>query len=70
MRLRCQMANMDVSDKPPYEILRNAAHHLMEVQSIWYDRVPDANGNLVFGPHYQTVTFLCKKASDIRAGVA
>jgi len=60
---------MDVNDKQPDEILRNAAHHLMDVRSIWYDRVPDAHGNLVYGNHYQTVTFLCKKASDIRAGV-
>ena len=61
---------MDILNKQPDEILRNAAHHLMEVASIWYDRIPDANGNLVFGPHYQSVTFLCKKASDVRAGVA
>ena len=60
---------MDILDKQPDEILRDAAHHLMDVQSIWNNRVPDAHGNLVFGPHYQCVTFLCKLASDIRAGL-
>ena len=28
---------MDILDKQPDEILRNAAHHLMDVQNIWYD---------------------------------
>jgi hypothetical protein len=60
---------MDILDKQPDEILRNAAHHLMDVQSIWYDRVPNAKGNLVYGPHHQTVSFLCRLASDIRAGI-
>jgi hypothetical protein len=40
----------------------------MDLRSIWYDRVPDAHGNMVYGPHYQAVATLARLASDIRAG--
>ena len=56
--------------KTPDAILRRAAWYLMGVKSIWYDRVPDAHGNQVYGPHYQAVTMLCQLASDIRREAA
>jgi hypothetical protein len=61
---------MDIAaDKSPDEILRNAAHHLMDGTSIWYDRTTNEHGDPVWGPTYQAVTILCRMASDIRAGV-
>jgi hypothetical protein len=55
--------------KMPDEILRNAAWYLMRERSIWYDRVPDAHGNMVPGPHQEAVMLLCQLASDVRAGL-
>lgn len=51
------------------ELLRNAAHHLMDHTNIWYDRRVDEKGNAVRGPIFDAVTILCRLASDIRAGV-
>ncbi len=60
---------MDILGKQPDEILRNAAHHLMDGTNIWYDRTPNEHGDPVGGPTYQSVITLCKMVSDIRAGV-
>ena len=52
--------------KPPDEILRNTAHHLMDGTNIWYDLVPNDHGDLVDGPEKQAVLLLCRMASDLR----
>lgn len=60
---------MDILDKAPDETLRNAAHHLMDGTNIFYDRTENEHGDIVRGPEHQSVTLLCRLASDIRAGV-
>ena len=52
--------------KQPDEILRNAAHHLMDGTDIWYDLIPLPHGGFADGPVKQAVTLLCRMASDIR----
>ena len=49
-------------------MLNRAGWYLMEVRSIWYDKVPDSHGNLVPGPHYNAVALLMRLASDVRTG--
>jgi len=48
------------------EILRHAAHHLMDGTNIWYDLVPLEHGGFADGPVKRAVTILCVLASDIR----
>ena len=48
------------------EILRNAAHHLMDGTNIWYDLVANERGDRIYGPEYQAVMLLCRMASDLR----
>lgn len=57
-----------MDDKEVALMLNRAGWYLMRERSIWYDRVPDAKGNMVFGPYYGAVAVLARLASDIRAG--
>lgn len=38
----------------------------MDQTNIWYDRVPNEYGDMVFGPEYQAVRILFGLASDLR----
>jgi hypothetical protein len=51
-------------------MLNRAGWYLMRERSIWYDKVPDAHGNLVRGPYYGAVVLLVRLASELRAGDA
>lgn len=61
---------MDAEVEAAAAMLNRAAWYLMRERSIWYDKVPDAHGNLVWGPYYGAVALLARLASDLRVGHA
>ena len=53
-------AAVDIGDEAGR--LNRAGWYLMRERSIWYDRVPNEYGDMVWGPYYEAVSILARLA--------